>query len=333
MMKKLSIIITAYLLLALVGSAQSHDAAVIAYINKYRTIALEQQEKYGIPAPITLAQGIVESGAGRSSLTRNSHNHFGVKAHRAWKGAVHHAKDDEPGLSRFRVYSSDRESFEDHSRFLAIENRSRYAELFTYNILDYRSWAHGLKKKGYATAPDYAQSLIQYIERFQLYKLNGGVKLRPSSRQKERHIKVVRTIYVTIPDMDVIADDETTEEEEDYERVARLPYVREINGVSCQRIYPGETLSLIALENDLSKYDLLEYNEATSEDDFQEGDIVYLEQKKNKYNDPEASYVVQSGDTWHSISQRFGVKVSYLLKKNKKTYADKLEEGERLWLK
>lgn len=331
-MKKLSILIITVSLVLVVNS-QSHDAAVIAYINKYKAIALEQQEIYGVPATITLAQGIVESGAGKSSLTRNSHNHFGVKAHKAWKGAVHHAKDDEPGLSRFRVYSSDRESFEDHSRFLAIENRSRYAELFTYNILDYRSWAHGLKKKGYATAPNYAQSLIQYIERFQLYKLNGGVKLRPSSRQKTRHIKVVKTILVTIPDMDVIADNDTTEEEVAYEEVMRRPYVREINGVPCQRIYPGETLSLIALENDLSKYDLLDYNEATNEDGFQEGDIVYLAQKKNKYNDPEVSYVIQSGDTWHSISQKFGVKVAYLLKKNNKSYSDKLEEGERLWLK
>ncbi len=332
MMQKLLIFVS-LVMVAFGLVAQSHDAAVIAYINKYKAIALEQQEKYGIPATITLAQGIVESGAGKSSLTRKSHNHFGVKAHKAWKGPVHHAKDDEPGLSRFRVYGSDRESFEDHSRFLAVENRSRYAELFTYNILDYRSWAHGLKKKGYATASNYAQSLIQYIERFQLYKLNGGVKLRPRSRQKARHIKVIKTVYVTIPDMDVIADNETTEEEDAYEEVMRLPYVREINGVPCQRLYPGETLSMIALENDLSKYDLLDYNEATNEDDFQEGDIIYLAPKKNKYKDPEVSYVVQEGENWHSISQKFGVKISYLLKKNKKRYTDIPKEGERIRLK
>ena len=331
-MKKLLILIS-LVTLCMGLNAQSRDAIVISYIQKYKDLALEQERKYGVPASITLAQGIVESGAGRSRLTRMSNNHFGIKAHKAWKGPVWYAKDDDPGLSPFRKYRSDQESYEDHSKFLARENRGRYGVLFTYNILDYRSWAHGLKKTGYATDPNYAKSLIQYIERFQLYKLNGGVKLRPTSRQSVRHIKVEKTIVIDIPNMDVIDDSVTTEEEEAYAEVMKLPYVDVINGVRCKRIYPGETLSLIALEYGLSIYDLIEYNEATNETSFKEGDIIYLDKKKNKYNDPEHDYIVQDGDTWHSVSQKFGVNFSYLLKKNKKSYSDNLVVGERLKLK
>lgn len=331
-MKKLLILIS--LVTIVFGlKAQSRDALVRGYIEKYKGMAMEQQRKYGVPATITLAQGIVESGCGTSRLTRMSNNHFGIKAHKAWKGPVWYAKDDDPGLSPFRKYNSDQDSYEDHSKFLARENRGRYGVLFTYNILDYRSWAYGLKKTGYATDPNYALSLIQYIERFQLYKLNGGVKLRPSSRQSVHHIKVVKTIVIDIPDMDVIDDSETTEEEDAYEKVMKLPYVDVINGVRCKRIYPGETLSLIALEYGLSKYDLIEYNEATNEFSFKEGDIIYLAKKKNKFNDSEHDYIVQEGDTWHSISQLFGVNFSYLLKKNNRSYSDNPVVGERLKLK
>ena len=313
--------------------AQSWDAAVVSYINQYKSLALAQEDKYGIPAPITLAQGIVESGAGRSSLTRRSNNHFGVKAH-GRKNYVE-AKDDEPGLSKFRVYASAEESYEDHSRFLAVENRGRYKDLFTYHIFDYRRWAHGLKAAGYATDPNYATSLIQIIERFQLYKINGGFKLRPNSRQTVRRVKRVKTIEVPveIPEMEVIDDEVMTEEEEVYEEVMRLPYVAVINGVRCRRLYPGESLSTIARENGIYKHKLLEYNEVPNENSFKEGDIVYLEKKKNKFNEAQDTYTVQEGDTWQSISQQFGVKFSYLLKKNKKSFADKLIVGEELRLK
>jgi len=124
-----------------------------------------------------------------------------------------------------------------------------------------------------------------------------------------------------------------TEEEESYDEVMRMPYVSEINGVRCKRLYPGESLSSIAMENELSKYDLLEYNEAPNEDVFNEGDIIYLAKKKNKYKDSQDYYIVQEGDTWHSISQLFGVNFSYLLEKNNKSYSDNPVVGERLRLK
>ncbi len=333
-MKKLFVLI-ALVMIGVEVNAQLRDATVWNYISTYKDLALDLERRYGVPAPIILAQGIVESGAGTSKLTKKSNNHFCIKAHKRWKGPVVRAKDDDPGLSPFRKYRSPRESFEDHSHFLAVECRGLYGELFTYSKYDYRSWAHGLKKKGYATNPKYPEMLIQYIEKFQLYKINGGVKLRPRSRQTTRRVKRVITVNVpvVIPDMDAIDDDEMTEEEETYDEVMRLPYVAEINGVRCKRLYPGESLTSIAMENDISKYDLLEYNEAPNEDVFKEGDIIYLAKKKNKYQDSQDYYTVQEGDTWHSISQLFGVKFSYLLKKNNKNYSDNPVVGERLRLK
>lgn len=330
-MKKLLFFIL-FFMVGIVVNAQLRDATVWNYINTYKDMALEQERIYGVPAAITLAQGIVETGAGTSKLAIYANNHFGIKAHNDWHGPTYKAKDDDPGLSSFRKYKSPRESFEDHSRFL--RRYQRYRSLFSLNILNYREWAQGLLDAHYASNPRYAEMLIQYIERFQLYKINGGVKLRPSSRQTVRHIKHVITINVpvVIPDMDIIDDDEMTEEEETYDKVMRLPYVAEINGVRCKRLYPGESLRSIAMENDLSEYDLLEYNEASNEDSFEEGDIIYLAKKKNKYKGPQDYYTVQEGDTWHSISQKFGVNFSYLLKKNKKTYSDNPVIGESLRL-
>lgn len=333
-MKK-QLIVIALIMVGFAANGQLKDATVWSYINTYKDIALEQERLYGVPATITLAQGIVESGAGTSKLTKKSNNHFGIKAHKKWKGPVSYAKDDDPGLSPFRKYNSPRESYEDHSRFLAVECRGLYGELFSYSKYDYRNWAHGLKRKGYASASNYALLLIQYIEKFQLYKLNGGFKYQPSTRQSARHGKQKRTIDIPvfIPDVEIVDDDEMTEEEETYDKVMSLPHVAMINGVHCKRLYPGETLSSIAIDNELTKYDLLEYNEVPNEDGFQEGDIVYLAKKKNKYNDTQDHYTICEGDTWHSISQKFGINMSYLLKKNKKKSTDLPVVGERLRLK
>lgn len=330
-MKKLLVLISLFMV-GIEVNAQLKDATVWKYINTYKDIALEQERSYGVPAAITLAQGIVESGAGTSKLTKRSNNHFGIKTD-GKDGKFVYAKDDDPGLSKFKKYNSALESYIDHSRFL--RRYSRYRSLFSLNTFNYRQWAQGLQDAHYASNPKYAQMLIQYIERFQLYKINGGVKYRPSSRQTVRKVKRVVTINVpvVIPDMDAIDDDEMTEEEETYDRVMKLPYVAEINGVRCKRLYPGESLSSIAMENDLSKYDLLDYNEAPNEDFFEEGDIIYLAKKKNKYKDSQDSYTVQEGDTWRSISQLFGVNFSYLLKKNNKTQSDNPVVGERLRLK
>ena len=174
-MKRFLSFITLILTVVLVTQAQS-SADILAYVDKYKQIALDQERQYGIPAPITLAQGILESGAGKSGLTRNSNNHFGVKALGGWNGGVYKAWDDEPQKSSFRVYASAAESFRDHS--LVLKNSSRYRSLFSKSIYDYRGWAIGLQRAGYATAKNYAAALIGFIDTYRLYAINGGVKLR-----------------------------------------------------------------------------------------------------------------------------------------------------------
>ena len=155
------------LLLCLTAMAQ-HDA-YIAYINQYKDIAIEQMRKYRIPASITLAQGLLESAAGKSELARESNNHFGIKCHASWEGKRTYHDDDEQGEC-FRVYKSVRDSYEDHSIFLS--TGSRYAFLFKFVETDYVNWAHGLKRAGYATSPTYADKLIELIERYDLARFD-----------------------------------------------------------------------------------------------------------------------------------------------------------------
>lgn len=147
------------------------ESDVSLYIYQYRAVAMEEMGTYGIPASITLGQGILESGAGKSQLTRKSNNHFGIKCH-DWKGArVYH--DDDLAQECFRKYENPNYSFRDHSLFL--KNRSRYAGLFNLRIDDYKGWAKGLKKAGYATDPAYPQKLIGIIERYELHQYDREV--------------------------------------------------------------------------------------------------------------------------------------------------------------
>lgn len=147
-------------------SAQRKNKAYIDYIEKYSSLAVKHQKQYGIPASITLAQGLLESGAGRSELARMSNNHFGIKCHSDWKGKRVYYDDDKKD-DCFRKYNKPEDSFEDHARFL---KRARYASLFELKVTDYRGWAKGLKRCGYATDKSYANKLIQTIELYELYK-------------------------------------------------------------------------------------------------------------------------------------------------------------------
>lgn len=150
----------------------SYDEVVAAYISNYGTIAKEEMELYGIPASITIAQGILESGAGRGELTRKAKNHFGIKCHKGWTGGrVYH--DDDASQECFRKYDDPKHSYRDHSLFLS--GRSRYADLFTFKKDDYKSWAKGLRKAGYATDPKYPDKLISIIERYNLALLDDAV--------------------------------------------------------------------------------------------------------------------------------------------------------------
>ena len=155
--------------------AQSRNKQYEEYIKKYRDLAVEEMKRYHIPASITLAQGLLESGAGQSELARKSNNHFGIKCGGDWRGKTVRHDDDARGEC-FRAYKHPKESYEDHSKFLV--NRPRYASLFKLQITDYKGWARGLKKAGYATNPRYADQLIGIIELYDLHKYDtkGGLK-------------------------------------------------------------------------------------------------------------------------------------------------------------
>ena len=307
--------------------AQS-STEIQGYITQYKQIALDQEREFGIPASITLAQGILESAAGKSGLTQKSNNHFGIKKGTNWNGPLCYAWDDDPQKSPFRVYPSAAESYRDHSLFL--KNNDRYRSLFSISIYDYRGWANGLQRAGYATSPTYAKALIGYIDAYKLHAINGGVKLRPG-----KTVTITRTItreeLVTRKDIQM-EESEVSEEQESFENTIRK-FVVEINGVRCTIIYPGETLSSIAIKYDISKRDLLLFNESTSEDDFQEGDIVFLGKKKKKYEGALDYYRATEGETLYSVSQKFGIRLSNLSKMNQIASFSTLSEGKKLRLK
>lgn len=308
--------------------AQS-SSGIRAYIEQYRSIALEQENLYGIPASITLAQGILESSAGTSGLATEANNHFGIKALGGWSGDIYLAWDDEETESKFRKYTSVEESYQDHSNIL--KNNNRYQSLFNISVFDYRSWAYGLQKAGYATSAGYAKALIGYIDAYELYSINGGVKLKPGKKSVIVK-KTTKTEELSQAEEFVIDASEKTEEEEEVTRVLQRVVV-EINEVRCTILYPGETISSISMKYNIPKNKILDYNDTANENDIHEGDIVYLQKKKRKYLGPQDFYRVKSGDSLYSISQQFGIRTSSLAKMNGKDPFAPLMEGEKIKIK
>lgn len=323
-----NILLVAMLLLSVISLYAYDPAAVQSYIAQYKSIALQNEKDFGIPAPIILAQGILESGAGTSGLTRSSNNHFGIKAGPKWKGRVHLAWDDETQKSRFRCYESAAESYRDHARLLT--TNSCYRSLFKINTYDYRGWAHGLKKAGYATAPHYAQALIGIIDQYKLYEINGGAKLRPGKT-------VTITRYVTV-EKPVFEEDCTLDEDEESEEQSMIAeaatrYAVLINDIHCTVLQPGETLASISRKYDISPSQLLKYNELGSEYQVKEGDIVFLDKKKKKYDGAQDIYISKQGDTLYGVSQEFGVQLHQLAKLNNLNDYVRLQDGTRIMLK
>jgi LysM repeat protein len=286
-------IVTLFLLLVCIFtvSAQQRNQLYLDYIEKYHQEAIEQMQRYHIPASITLAQGLLESGAGRSTLTRKSNNHFGIKCGSDWRGHKTYHDDDAKGEC-FRVYKNARESFEDHSRFLAGKNR--YASLFTLKVTDYKGWAHGLKKAGYATNPAYATKLIQIIELYDLDRFDNG-KLKGT--------------WIANPHEPFLA-----------------------NGLLYIVARSGDTFESLSDEFDISARKLRKYNDLYKRYTLQQGDIIYLEKKNRRAHKSYKQHVVKSGDSMYSISQRYGIRLERLYKMNDKSvdYTPVLGEVLRL---
>lgn len=298
------------------------------YIKRYSQIALEHERQYGVPASITLAQGILESGAGQSLLTSNTNNHFGIKAGRSWRGDVYLAWDDEEDKSRFRCYATAEESFADHSRLLK-DNR-RYSSLFINSVYDYRAWAKGLQEAGYATAENYASALIGYIDTYKLYSVNGGVKLRSG-----KTVTITNYIMVDRPAFDadcVMADSEESSEEQEVTEILKS-FIVDVNNVRCTILYPGESLATISRKYDIPQKKILEYNELSNENSVHPGDIIFLAMKKKKYSGIQDTYIIRPGDTLYSISQHFGIQMASLARLNGLGLFSVLRQGDVIALK
>lgn len=267
--------------------------------------------KHNVPASITLAQGLLESGAGKSRLATHGNNHFGIKCH-GWDGKKQYHDDDETGEC-FRVYDNAKESFEDHSLFL---HKKRYERLFSYKITDYRSWAHGLKACGYATSPTYAQSLISIIERYELYRFDSKDKGH-KSKDEERKTK----------DDGKKAKSEKTEHKK-YD-------IRYNNGVPYVISQPGDTYKTLAWNLDKSCRKLAKYNECDADDKLLPGTVVYLAKKAKKGAKEYKGkvYVVKPGDTMYLISQHFAIRLKYLYRINNLSPDATISVGQRLYVR
>jgi uncharacterized FlgJ-related protein len=291
-------------------------------------MAMEQQQKYKIPASITLAQGLLESGAGRSRLAREANNHFGIKTPGGWTGPYILVNDDLPN-EKFRKYKSVRDSYEDHSLFLL---KPRYKVLFTYSITDYKAWAKGLKKCGYATSPTYAESLIRIIEMYSLHQFDKRTPQRYSknstlnARGKEGEIS---RHYLKRLSQNKIKE-------------KKIPAFFKTHAV----YYNNDNYFIVVQENDnlvsisqatgVTIKKLLKYNDLSKNYTLTVGDILYLRKKakrasKEYINKP---HVVEEGQSMYDIAQMYGIRLKSLYQLNNlspKKY--NVQVGDLIWLR
>ena len=309
------LLLTTLLLCAAMAWGQKLTRA--QYIEKYAETAVREMKATGIPASITLAQGCLESGNGNSSLATKANNHFGIKCHNNWKGKTIKHDDDAPGEC-FRSYKNADESFRDHSDFLRY--RDRYAFLFDLEPTDYKGWAYGLKKAGYATAPNYATHLIQIIEENELWRYD---QLDPVARQE-------------LPPTPVQAEVSRQFKPLPGHKLYQASLSREIrttNGVPWIRARAGDSYAGLAREYNLFTRELLSFNDCSRKVPLQEGEVVYLEAKKRESAPNLDKHVVEEGETMRQLAQRYAVKMKKLYQYNNLRPGSEPEPGTILLLR
>ena len=286
------------------------------YIDKYSKIAVREMQRVGIPASITLAQGILESGDGNSTLARKANNHFGIKCHKDWKGESMYRDDDRPNEC-FRSYKDANQSFVDHSEFLC--THKRYAFLFEYGTTDYKKWAKGLKQAGYATSPTYADRLIQIIEQNNLQRFDKAVK--PESTPEERTEIAEQTnnfIEVDVNDMEV----------------SPFGNIKTNNGVDYVEVLPGDNIETVAARYELEPWQLRMFNDIDSKSvKLKTGQRLYISRKQSKAEKQYKTHTVKKGETMHDISQQYAIRLKALYKLNLMEEGTQPNEGDTIQLR
>jgi hypothetical protein len=288
------------------------------YIGQWKEVAVRKMKEHGIPASITLAQGLLESGNGNSKLAREGNNHFGIKCTPDWTGGKTYHDDDAKGEC-FRKYKNAEQSYEDHAKFL---QRPRYAALFELKPTDYKGWAHGLKKAGYATDPNYAPKLISLIERYELHKLDRGVDVsyKPGGAKPQTAPAPDRT------SRKVPASGETI-------TVGAGRAVEVYDGrIKFVRAKAGEDFSKLARQVELTPGLLARWNDMPKDAPLTEGQRVYIQPKRNASKST-AVHAAREGESLWSVSQEHGVKLKHLARYNDLPTDARLSAGQKVHLR
>ncbi len=324
-----------WILFLLIGTFLQAQSPAELYIKRFAKTAVAEMEKYGIPASITLAQGMLESAYGKSNLVNRSNNHFGIKCHSSWKGERVYHDDDAKGEC-FRKYPSAWWSFRDHSKFL---QKKRYQNLYNYDQKDYKSWAKELRRAGYATNPKYPELLIAKIEKYQLWRydymsnqtidgeLSGALAAAFDSRETQRPDAVSKVepskkpaVVASVPEN--VSVDQNKPHKIHQHRTGKLPYVIARH---------GDTWDIIAAEFDVKIKKIVEYNDVALDRAVIPGQYIFL--KKKKARAKEKYHKVQSGEDMYQIAQKHGVRLGKLYEKNLMRIGEQPQVGEVISLK
>ncbi|MCK9202963.1 MAG: glucosaminidase domain-containing protein [Bacteroidales bacterium] len=281
------------------GFSQSteYQKIVEKYVQTYKEIAIQEMMEYHIPASVTLAQGIHESRAGQSPLAKEANNHFGIKCHKEWFGETYYEDDDRPNEC-FRKYENPFDSFRDHSFFLT--QRDRYRDLFNLTITDYKGWATGLQKAGYATNPKYAESLIKIIETYSLYQFDNPLYAEALKKSDEDFDDPVTQPWLRRFQLYAVGPDNR-----------KVFANNELQMTIARR---SDNLSILSHDFYISEKRLMRYNDLTHSSALEPGQIVYLQPKRRK--GAVATHQVTDGETLYRISQLYGIKLKMLYKRN-----------------
>lgn len=316
------------------------------YIQRFAPYAVEEMEKFKIPASITLAQGLLETGGGQSKLAREGNNHFGIKCKDDWTGRTMRHTDDAPNEC-FRVYDDPRQSYEDHSKFLAY--RPYYKDLFLLNPKDYKAWAFGLKKAGYATETRYAYVLISMIEKYHLDEfdrtnskdvLYAVLKLYPdlssdkifmAQLDQSKAAAKPATVKVPYEQISYASHQQKVEKiKSNAELLNSILVKNHPNGGRKFFIAPADTdVDFLAKKFSVSGSKIMKWNELDNSS-VAKNSVIFLEPKASSGN--VETYRAKVGETMHDISQKFGIKISKLYSKNRMAFGEQPKAGQLIYL-